>query len=124
MATSERVTRARKTVRLADLGIGNNENTTSETGNLGPPAPEQVPTWVESLTRMLEQTNRRLDAIEASRVVPQAPPVVYLDAVPPVNHAVPNGQEVPIDIQAAQDNETWRRMVAGFMKMKLPRFSG
>ncbi|KAF5192376.1 hypothetical protein FRX31_018037 [Thalictrum thalictroides] len=70
-------------------------------------------------------TNRRLDVLEdAGRVVPPRPPVVNLNPQPQVNHAAPNGQEVPVDFVAAQDNETWRRMVEGFMKMKPPKFSG
>ncbi|KAF5201658.1 hypothetical protein FRX31_008755, partial [Thalictrum thalictroides] len=127
MTSSERAARARKakTVRVADIGVENNMNPTLEAGTSRPSSPEQVPAWATNLTRMIEMTNRRLDVLEdAGRVVPPRPPVVNLNTQPQVNHAAPNGQEVPVDFVAAQDNETWRRMVEGFMKMKPPKFSG
>ncbi|KAF5194084.1 hypothetical protein FRX31_016329 [Thalictrum thalictroides] len=70
---------------------------------------------------MIEQTNQRLNVLE---VAPLVPHVVNLNPTPPVNHPIPNGQEVPVDFQVAQDNKAWRRMVEGFMKMKPPKFGG
>lgn len=112
MTSSERAARTRRTVQRA----GTSRNTGKDT--------EQIPAWATNLTRMLQETNKRLDVLEAGRDAPQAPPVINLDRAPPTDHIAPNGQEVPIDLQVTQDNETWRRMVEGFMKMKPPRFNG
>ncbi|KAF5207344.1 hypothetical protein FRX31_003068 [Thalictrum thalictroides] len=103
MTSSEREARVRKakTVRVADIGVENNTHPTSRAGT-SQPSPEQIPSWAENLTRMIEQTNQRLNVLEAASVVP---PIVNLNPAPPVNHPIPNGQEVPVDFQAAQDNE-------------------